>query len=61
VHSLTNDVQSKVDALSNDLQSKVDALSNDVQSMNGKVNGIEDELKDLKVMMTKMMDMMARE
>jgi hypothetical protein len=29
--------------------------------MNGKVNGIEDELKDLKVMMTKMMDMMARE
>jgi outer membrane murein-binding lipoprotein Lpp len=54
VHSLSNDVQSKVD----DLQSKVDALSNDMQSMNGKVN---DLLEDLKVMMTKMMDMMARE
>jgi gas vesicle protein len=58
VDALSNDLQSKVDALSNDLQSKVDALSNDMQSMNGKVN---DELKDLKVMMTKMMDMMARE
>jgi outer membrane murein-binding lipoprotein Lpp len=65
VDALSDDVQSKVDALSNDvqskvddLQSKVDALSNDMQSMNGKVN---DLLEDLKVMMTKMMDMMARE
>jgi Skp family chaperone for outer membrane proteins len=61
VDALSNDVQSKIDALSNDLQSKVVALSNDLQSMNGKVNGIEDELKELKVMLTKMMDMMARE
>jgi gas vesicle protein len=69
VDALSNDVQSKVDALSNDMQSKVDAFSNNMQSkvdtlskeMNDKVNGIEDELHDLKVMMTKMMDMMARE
>jgi hypothetical protein len=40
------------------MQSTVDSLS---KEMNDKVNGIEDELKDLKVMMTKMMDMMARE
>jgi outer membrane murein-binding lipoprotein Lpp len=75
VDALSNDVQSKVDALSNDVQSKVDALSNDVQSklvqskvvqskvdaLSNDVQSMKDDLKDLKIMMTKIMDMMARE
>ena len=58
-----NAVESKVDALSNDMrdkvdavESKVDALSNDVRD---KVGAVQEELRELKYMMTKLMEMIA--
>ena len=58
-----NAVESKVDALSKDMQdkvnaveSKVDALSNDVRD---KVGAVQEELRELKYMMTKLMEMIA--
>ena len=63
VESKVNAVESKVDALSKDMQdkvnaveSKVDALSNDVRD---KVGAVQEELRELKYMMTKLMEMIA--
>ena len=65
--ALSNGIESKVDALSNGIESKVDdkmdavenkmdVLSNDVRD---KVGAVQEELRELKYMMTKLMEMIA--
>eukprot|EP00956_Cyclotella_meneghiniana_P042191 scaffold248390_cov94-Cyclotella_meneghiniana.AAC.2 len=66
VDALSNDMRNKVDAVDSKvdaIESKVDALSNDmrnkVDAVDSKVDDMQDELRELKDMMTKLMNMIA--
>ena len=63
VDALSNDKRDKVDTLSSDMRDKVDTLSSDVRdkvdAVESKVDTIQDELKELKEMMSKLMGIVA--
>eukprot|EP00956_Cyclotella_meneghiniana_P042106 scaffold248356_cov60-Cyclotella_meneghiniana.AAC.1 len=58
-------VKNRVDALSNHMQSRIDALSTDMQEkvdlVEGKVDSVKSEIKELKEMMSTLMGMMAKD